>query len=63
MKASGHDGISARMLKETGISITPVLTMLFSHSIQTGKLPLAWKASNILPIPKGQLEPCTYRQI
>ena len=43
------------MLKGTGISIASVLTMLFSHSIQTGKLPLAWKASNILPIPKESI--------
>ena len=52
-KASGPDGISARMLKGTATSIAPVLTMLFNHSIQTGKLPSAWKVSNIVPIPKG----------
>lgn len=39
----GSDGISARWLKGTTISIAPVLTMLFNHSIQTGKLPSAWK--------------------
>ena len=43
------------MLKETRISIAPVLTMLFIHSIQTGKLPSAWKASNMLPIPKESI--------
>ena len=52
-KASGPDGISARMIKETASSTTPVLTRLFNQSIQTGELPLAWKSSNIVPIPKG----------
>ena len=64
-KASGPDGISARMLKGTATSIAPVLTMLFNRSIQTGKLPSAWKVSNIVPIPKGSSsdEPCNYRPI
>ena len=64
-KASGPDGISARMLKGTATSIAPVLTMLFNCSIQTGKLPSAWKVSNIVPIPKGSSsdEPCNYRPI
>ena len=46
-------------------SIVPVLTMLFNHSIQTGKLPSAWKVSNIIPIPKGSSsdEPHNYRPI
>ena len=41
------------MIKETASSTTPVLTRLFNQSIQTGELPLAWKSSNIVPIPKG----------
>ena len=64
-KASGRDGISARLLKGTAISIAPILTTLFDRSIQTGKLPSAWKASNIVPIPKGSIseEPSNYRPI
>ena len=54
-KASGPGGISARMLKGTATSVALVPTMLFNRSIQTGKLPSAWKVSNIVPIPKGQV--------
>ena len=39
-KANGPDGISAKMFKGTALSITPVLTQLFSMSIQS-----AWNIS------------------
>ena len=53
------------MLKGTATSVASVLTMLFNRSIQNGKLPLAWKVSNIVPIPKGSSsdEPRNYRPI
>ena len=35
-KANGHDDISARMLKETALSITPAVTQLFNISIRLG---------------------------
>ena len=38
-KANGHDDISARMLKETAMSITPAVSQLFNISIQLGELP------------------------
>ena len=38
-KANGHDDISARMLKETALSITPAVTQLFNISVQLGKIP------------------------
>lgn len=64
-KASGPDGISAKMLKGTASSIASVLTKLFNKSIVSGKLPLSWKFSNIVPIPKGSnsSEPSNYRPI
>ena len=64
-KASGPDGISARMLRGTASSVAPVLTQLFNYSIRTGKLPLACKSSNIVPIPKGSnsIEVSNYRPI
>ena len=34
-KASGQDGISARMLKHTALSITPSITKLFNLSLQS----------------------------
>ena len=52
-KANGSDGISARMLKGTAHSITPVLTRLFNMSIESGIFPDKWKLSSVVPIPKG----------
>ena len=51
-KASGHNGISARMLKETALSITPAVTELFNISIRLGEIPDEWKIARISPIPK-----------
>ena len=52
-KANKHDDISARMLKETAVSITPKVTKLFNISIMLGKLPDEWKISRVVPIPKA----------
>ena len=52
-KANGSDGISARMLKGTAHSITPVLTHLFNMSIESGIFPDKWKLSSVVPIPKS----------
>ena len=64
-KASGPDGISARLLKSTALSIAPSLTKLFNLSITTGSLPSPWKKSLVVPIPKNQEQskPSNYRPI
>ena len=49
-KASGPDGISGRMLKNTACSIAPTLTKIFNHS---GIVPDEWKLSHVVPIPKS----------
>ena len=41
------------MLKATASSIAPSITKMFNLSIVLGKLPQAWKISNVVPIPKG----------
>ena len=51
-KASGPDGISAKMLKENAISIAPSLTKLFQKSFEKGKIPKLWKEANVLPLHK-----------
>ena len=51
-KASGPDGISGRMLKNTACSIAPALTKIFNLSISTGIVPDEWKLSHVVPIPK-----------
>jgi len=64
-KANGPDGISAKMLKGTALSITPVLMQLFDMSIQSGIFPGKWKLSSVVPIPKGGdcSNPSNYRPI
>ena len=40
------------MLKETTLSITPVVTQLFNISLQLGKIPDEWKIARVSSIPK-----------
>ncbi len=51
-KATGHDGISARMLKEAGHAIVPSITKLINLSLETCKFPESWKKANVIPIHK-----------
>jgi L-rhamnose mutarotase len=51
-KAYGPDGVSPRLIKEAGPSITKILTRIFNKSLQLAKFPLAWKRANVLPIFK-----------
>ena len=64
-KSLGHDNISGRMLKETALSITPVITELFNQSIILGKLPNEWKVARVCPVPKSgkSSDPNNYRPI
>lgn len=56
-KASGPDGIPARLLKETANEIAPSLTQLFNKSLKHGVLPDDWKLANIVPVfKKGKKE-------
>ena len=51
-KATGPDGISARLLKECSNEIAPSLTALFNKSLSLGKVPQEWKEANVVPVPK-----------
>ena len=55
-KAIGHDDISARMLKETALNITPAVTQLFNISVRLSEIPEEWKTARVTPIPN----PCDY---
>ena len=44
-KASGPDGIAARMLKSTASVIAPSLKTLFNYSVMNGVVPDKWKNS------------------
>ena len=50
-KATGADGISARLLKLTAPSNS--LILLFNHSLQTGSFPEEWKHANVTPVSKS----------
>lgn len=51
-KATGADGIPARILKEAGVAISKPLAKLFNISLQSGKVPVEWKMANVIPIFK-----------
>lgn len=64
-KATGPDGISATMLKNTATSIAPIVTQLCNMSIRSGIVPESWKTSVIVPIHKqgDSANPGNYRPI
>ena len=64
-KPMGLDKISARMLKETVSSITPMITAIFNMSFSTATFPDSWKSSLIVPVPKSgdSSNPGNYRPI
>ena len=51
-KATGPDGISNKILKETAEQVAPSLCLLFNLSLRSGSLPDDWKISNIVPVFK-----------
>ena len=51
-KSAGSDGISAKFLKEAGISIVPSLTKLFNLSLSECQVPTVWKKANVIPMHK-----------
>ena len=51
--ASGPDGISSIMVRNTADSISPALTSLFNLSLETSKVTSQWKLSNVTPILKS----------
>ena len=51
-KATGPDGISCRLLKETAHQIAPSLTQLYNLSVRLGVVSDEWKLANIIPVHK-----------
>lgn len=52
-KANGPDGISPRVLKHSGHSISLYLYLSYAKSLSVGLLPNDWKTAHIVPIHKG----------
>ena len=51
-KAAGPDGISPRILKTCASQLSPVLGHLYNLSLSQEKVPLLWKTSCLVPVPK-----------
>ena len=53
-KASGPDGIPARLLKDCSSQIAPKLCCLFNLSLNSGWIPSDWKSADVTPIHKRE---------
>ncbi|KAK0147064.1 RNA-directed DNA polymerase from mobile element jockey [Merluccius polli] len=64
-KAAGPDGITPRLLKTCADQLSPVLGYLFNLSLMLERVPLPWKTSHLVPIPKKSRpsEPADYRPV
>jgi len=51
-KATGPDNISAKILKEAGLTIVPSLTRLINICLSTSIVPDMWKKAHVIPIHK-----------
>ena len=51
-EAHGHDGISSRILKLCGDSISKPLYIIFKNCVTKGYFPKNWKKANVVPIFK-----------
>jgi hypothetical protein len=64
-KATGPDGIPARVLKEAAEPLSPILATIFQQSIDTGSVPDDWREANVTPIFKkgSNSTPANYRPV
>ena len=64
-KATGPDGIPARILRECSSQIASSLCALFNYSLRTGCFPSDWKCADVTPVHKrDSKEPASkYRPI
>ena len=64
-KAPCLDGITTTILKELAEVISPILTIIFQSSLDTGILPSDWKDANVTPVfKKGEhYDPANYRPV
>ena len=64
-KAAGPDMIRPLILRDLHDTIAPILQVIFSRSLEIGKLPRDWKVANVVPIfKKGSKHlPVNYRPV
>ena len=51
-KASGPDGLNARVLKKRSNEISPILALIYSESLAGGNVPDEWQQANVSPVFK-----------
>merc|ERR1712035_80127 len=51
-KAAGPDGVSPRVLKTCSKQLCPILQHLFNTSLSQKRVPVLWKTSCLVPVPK-----------
>ena len=51
-KAAGPDGISPRLLRTCANQLSPVLRHLYNLSLSLEQVPVLWKTSCLVPVPK-----------
>ena len=56
-EAMGPDSIPPLIIKELAYVLTEPVKKIFNTSLSTGEVPILWKCSNIIPIPKVK-QPC-----
>ena len=51
-KASGPDGLNARVLKECSNEISPILALIYNESLAQGDVSDEWRQANVTPVFK-----------
>ena len=64
-KATGHDGIPTRFLRDAAVSIAPVVAHITNLSIKQGHVPQDFKLARVVPLYKkgSKLDPGNYRPV
>ncbi|KAI3373538.1 hypothetical protein L3Q82_022142, partial [Scortum barcoo] len=64
-QAAGPDGITPRILKTCASQLSPVLGHLYNLSLSQEKVPMLWKTSCLVPVPKKSRpsDPADYRPV
>ena len=64
-KATGSDGLSARVLKECSYEIAHILTLIYNGSLAQGSVPDDWRQANVAPVfKKGEkYDAANYRPV
>ena len=64
-KATGLDGLCARVLKECSSEIVPIIALIYNKSLAQGTVPDDWRQANVAPIfKKGEkYDAANYRPV